>query len=122
MAMLRERLTAKKEADMVRLADLVGRFCKSKHLQEERTRLKVDDFGLKKIVDDLEIDLCPECSTLLRHGLIKLMLCTQDPKPMCKNCPVQCYAPAYKQQMRIVMKFVSQELSQRDSGSHPSNR
>jgi hypothetical protein len=122
MAMLYNRLTAKKEADIVKLADMIGLFCQNKHQEQPRAPFQIDDDRLRKIAHDLEMDLCPECSRLLRHGMIKLMLCAQDPKPMCKHCPIQCYAPAYKQQILAVMKYVSQGLSQMGSGSPPMNR
>jgi hypothetical protein len=122
MAMPHDRLTLKKEADMVRLGDMVGLFCREKHSNYDRARFRIEDNGLKKIANDLELDLCPECSDLLRHGLTRLFLCTQDPKPMCKHCLIQCYAPVYKHQIHLVMRHISQELSQMGSGSHPPNR
>lgn len=116
MTTLRNRLTAKKEADIIKLADMVSLYCRGKHESAQRERFSSEDSGLRKLVFDLELDLCAECTRLLRHGMIKLMMCMQDPKPMCKHCLVQCYAPIYKQQITEVMRFVSRGLSQRGSG------
>ena len=116
MTTLSNRLTAKKEADIVKLADMVSLYCRGKHGAARKERFIIEDSALRKLVLDLELDLCDECGRLLRHGMIKLMLCAQDPKPMCKHCLVQCYAPVYKQQIGEVMRFVSRGLSQRGSG------
>jgi hypothetical protein len=113
---LHNRLTAKKEADMVKLADMVSLFCRHKHATRQKSRLGIEDPGLKKLVADLELDLCEECSRLLRHGMIRLLMCEQDPKPMCKHCLVQCYAPIYKAQINEVMRSVSRGLFQTGSG------
>ncbi len=49
--------------------------------------------------------LCPECQELFEYAIERRKHCPYDPKPACKNCPTHCYRPAYRQQIREIMKF-----------------
>ena len=50
-------------------------------------------------------DLCPGCTRLLRHALIKRVQCPLDPKPKCRHCPDHCYRPLFRDQMETVMRY-----------------
>ena len=49
--------------------------------------------------------LCQECADLLAYAIRRLQACRYDPKPKCKNCQTHCYAIAYRENIRSVMRF-----------------
>ena len=49
--------------------------------------------------------LCDECSELLDYATDRLAKCPMDPKPKCKDCPIHCYKPRYREKVREVMRF-----------------
>ncbi|MFA6028374.1 MAG: nitrous oxide-stimulated promoter family protein [Elusimicrobiota bacterium] len=53
--------------------------------------------------------LCAECRSLLAYATDRLEKCPYlvkgEPKPKCKDCPIHCYAPARRAQVREVMRF-----------------
>ena len=105
MAILFDRLTSKKEKDIRILTNFVDIYCGQKHRSKERLAFPITDNRLRQVLDNKEPVLCDNCTKLLNHGMAKLLLCTQDPKPMCKHCEVHCYAPGYREQIKEVMKF-----------------
>ncbi|MGF1719038.1 nitrous oxide-stimulated promoter family protein [Vibrio kyushuensis] len=50
--------------------------------------------------------LCHECQSLLDYAETKLDRCPYGQhKPTCNNCPIHCYKPEQKEQMRVVMRY-----------------
>ena len=50
--------------------------------------------------------LCPQCQTLLDYALQRLERCRfGEGKPSCTRCPVHCYKPALREQIRQVMRY-----------------
>jgi len=50
--------------------------------------------------------LCSECSELLSYAETKLDRCPYgEQKPTCNRCPIHCYKPEPKEQMRLVMRY-----------------
>ena len=41
---------------------------------------------------------------------MKRSRCPLDPKPACKHCPVHCYHPTYRQNIREVMRYSGRRL------------
>ena len=105
MEKLFDRLTDKKEKDARIVADFVAIFCRENHRDKEKTAFFSRDERLNSALDDGQLNLCPDCTKLLTHSIAKLMQCPHDPKPMCKKCKTQCYAPGYREKIRGVMKF-----------------
>lgn len=55
--------------------------------------------------------LCDECAALLEYAHARLDHCkfgTQ--KPTCKSCPIHCYKPAMREQMREVMRYAGPRM------------
>ena len=77
---------AELEAQMKMLRRFVGVYCRRKHHSGEGA-------------------LCEECDELLAYARGRLEKCPLDPKPKCRDCTVHCYAPAYRQRIREVMRF-----------------
>lgn len=50
-------------------------------------------------------ELCDDCADLLDYARGKLAGCPMDPKPKCKDCPVHCYSPEYRQRIKDVMRL-----------------
>ena len=50
--------------------------------------------------------LCPQCQALLDYALQRLEHCRfGEDKPSCTRCPVHCYKPAMREQIRQVMRY-----------------
>jgi len=95
----------KRVKDLRILCDFVAIYCQENHQTKERTPFAFKDEQLNNAVSENPLMLCQDCGRLLNHGMVKLMMCPYDPKPMCKKCPTHCYAPAYREKMREVMRF-----------------
>ena len=54
--------------------------------------------------------VCEKCRTLLRHAVAKRARCPLEPKPACRVCPVHCYAPKMREEIRKVMAFSGRHL------------
>jgi hypothetical protein len=51
-------------------------------------------------------DLCEECVKMLKYAIRRVDRCIfHAEKPACKDCPVHCYAPLMKEQVKEVMRF-----------------
>ncbi len=49
--------------------------------------------------------VCPECERLLNYATVRLERCQfGTAKPTCANCPVHCYAPKRREEMKAVMR------------------
>lgn len=55
---------------------------------------------------DAKGKLCVECADLLRYAEVRLDRCPYgENKPTCNQCPIHCYKPELKEQMRLVMRY-----------------
>ena len=51
-------------------------------------------------------ELCGECRQLLEYAFKRLEKCPfKENKPACGKCPVHCYRPAMREQVRKVMRY-----------------
>ena len=98
-----ERLTPGKRRDVKVLAGFVDIYCREQHREAEKHHFDIADEGLGRSLG--RINLCHDCSRLLEHGIAKLSLCAQNPKPSCRKCRTHCYAPGYREEIRRVMRF-----------------
>lgn len=50
--------------------------------------------------------LCDECKRLLEYAKLRLIHCPfGEEKPICAKCPVHCYKPDMRQQVKDVMRY-----------------
>lgn len=50
--------------------------------------------------------LCPDCQALLDYAMLRLDHCRfGEAKPTCDSCPVHCYKPDMREQIRQVMRY-----------------
>jgi len=55
--------------------------------------------------------LCAACASLFDYASVRLERCRfQARKPTCFNCPVHCYAPGQRQQIREMMKKAGPQM------------
>lgn len=55
--------------------------------------------------------LCRDCSELLEYAWRRLERCPfQENKPTCAKCPVHCYQPERREQVRQVMRYAGPRL------------
>jgi hypothetical protein len=49
---------------------------------------------------------CPDCKQLMSYALLRLEDCPfQEGKTTCAKCPVHCYKPEMREQVRKVMRY-----------------
>ena len=59
-------------------------------------------------------ELCESCRELLEYAHRRLENCRYgDAKPTCRKCPVHCYKPEKRDQIRKVMRISGQALCMR---------
>ncbi len=50
--------------------------------------------------------LCPECQELIDYAELRLDRCPYgNEKPTCAHCPIHCYKPERRDQIREVMRY-----------------
>jgi hypothetical protein len=55
--------------------------------------------------------LCPECQELLDYAGLRLERCRFGvEKPVCAKCPVHCYQPARREQVKVVMRYAGPRM------------
>jgi hypothetical protein len=56
-------------------------------------------------------ELCSECRGLMDYAAVRLERCRFGPeKPVCVKCPVHCYQPARREQVRLVMRYAGPRM------------
>jgi hypothetical protein len=55
--------------------------------------------------------LCADCAELLHYAGLRLEKCPfQEQKTTCAKCPVHCYKPARREQIRAVMRYAGPRM------------
>jgi len=103
-------LSRKEKADIRVLVKFIALFCRKKH-EGEKKPFAIEASLLKDLVRPVE--LCPDCTKLLKYGLSMRLRCPHDPKPQCKKCNAPCYREEYRERIREVMKFSGMLLVKR---------
>ncbi|MBN1944524.1 MAG: nitrous oxide-stimulated promoter family protein [Bradymonadales bacterium] len=59
-------------------------------------------------------DLCEECTDLLSYVQQRVLRCPfGSGKPTCLNCPIHCYKPERREQIRTVMRYSGPRMTWR---------
>ena len=67
---------------------------------------------------DQKEGLCQDCRQLEAYAHQRLEHCQFMPeKPVCARCPVHCYKPQYRQQVREVMRYAGPRMLTRAPGA-----
>ncbi|MGD8395125.1 MAG: nitrous oxide-stimulated promoter family protein [Candidatus Eiseniibacteriota bacterium] len=95
--------------DLRTLATFIEIHCHGRHGDRPRAPVELRSHDIGATVGHVP-QLCDACRRLLAHAFVKRTRCPLDPKPMCKKCPVHCYAPKYRHQIRRVMRYAGMRL------------
>jgi len=58
--------------------------------------------------------LCEECQALFEYAQARLGKCPfEADKPVCANCPIHCYQPVMRDQVRKVMRYAGPRMALR---------
>jgi hypothetical protein len=95
--------------DLKTLATFITIYCQHQHPDAEKNLITMPQHDITAIAGK-EIHLCGECRKLLLHAFVKRCNCPLDPKPMCKHCPVHCYAASYRAKIQEVMRFSGKKI------------
>lgn len=82
-------------------------YCRAMH--PERTRVGPTTSG--KMGDGTDYGLCEECLELQRYALKRLSFCRfGENKSTCVSCPVHCYGPKQRDQIKQVMRYAGPRM------------
>jgi hypothetical protein len=55
--------------------------------------------------------LCVKCEALLSYAKLRLIKCPfQEKKTVCSKCPIHCYRPAVRTEIREVMRYAGPRM------------
>jgi hypothetical protein len=58
--------------------------------------------------------LCTDCASLFAYAEQRLEKCPYgDDKPTCANCPIHCYHPRLREQIKEVMRYAGPRMIRR---------
>ena len=82
--------------------------------QEEATLYKLIRLYCKGHHQKEKKGLCPECNSLFEYAIDRINNCTfGEDKPTCQNCPVHCYKPDIREEMRVIMRYSGPKMMYR---------
>ena len=56
-------------------------------------------------------NLCDECGEFLDYAYRRLEKCPYgEDKPTCSNCPIHCYKPARREQVKRIMRYAGPRM------------
>ena len=85
-------LKSRRERESIIIRTMIGIFCKDNHHSDA-------------------ITLCEECKALSTYAENRLLSCMYgEIKPVCKVCPVHCYSPQKREQMKEVMRWAGPRM------------
>lgn len=84
-------LKTRRERESVIVQTMIKMYCMANHKSKET--------------------LCEECESLSKYSEKRLLSCMYgEIKPVCKHCPVHCYSPVKREQMREVMRWAGPRM------------
>jgi hypothetical protein len=104
MQMMFHAMDSAVKKDIKTLIAFIHFYCSYQHPAAAKKHPQVKSCDLDSIYGR-SFELCEECRRLLIHAVVKRSNCPMDPKPSCKHCPVHCYHPSYRAQIREVMRY-----------------
>ena len=101
-------LTRREIKDLKILAHFTATWCRARH-QEPRAPLRPEG-PEQELLGLHRFPLCTCCRDFLAYAMARRLHCPLDPKPSCKHCPVHCYRPGHREQVREIMRFSGRRL------------
>ncbi|MFX1482131.1 MAG: nitrous oxide-stimulated promoter family protein [Promethearchaeota archaeon] len=79
--------------------------------KEKATVERMIHLYCEKKHDSSSNQLCADCQRLLQYSHQRLDYCQYgEEKPTCRKCPVHCYRPTMRDEIRSVMRFSGPRL------------
>jgi len=101
-------LTGKELKDLRLLARFIACWCQVHH--SPAGRKPIDAAAALAPLALGDACLCTECRELLSYAVTRRRACPLDPKPTCKDCPIHCYKPERRAEIRKIMRFSGRHL------------
>ena len=101
-------LGKKERKDLRLLVSFTEVYCRHHH-DTKTTGVDVGNESCEPLTTG-KYQVCTECREFLSYAIARRINCPLDPKPVCKHCPVHCYKPDYRQQVKDVMRFSGKHL------------
>lgn len=80
-------------------------FCQGNHSDKEKI------WVLAQIPDSKKYMLCSHCADLYEYAQKRLKHCPHgDKKPTCSKCPIHCYAPHRRAEIKKVMRYAGPKM------------
>lgn len=102
------RLTRRELKDLRLLALFIECWCQTHHAGIPCSDCQEDEALAPLALSSLH--LCDRCRELLDYAIARRRGCPLDPKPACKDCPIHCYKPVYRDEIRKIMRFSGRHL------------
>jgi len=92
--MTAQQVEAKRQDEIQVVGDMIRLYCSNQHN------------GIRK-----NGDLCPACHTLYAYATERLRRCPRmAEKTFCSECPIHCYAPSQREQIRQIMRYAGPRM------------
>ncbi len=104
-------LSRRELKDLKILALFTTTYCRVHHAGP-RAPLAPDQAALQRL-PLRNYPVCRECAAFLHYAFARRLRCPLDEKPACKHCPVHCYKPGHREQVREIMRFSGRHLVRR---------
>jgi hypothetical protein len=104
-------LSRREVKDLKTLALFTAVYCQAHHAGP-RAPLHLVESALA-VVPLHRYPVCPDCAGFLRYACERRLRCPLEEKPACKHCPVHCYKPGHREQVRAIMRFSGRTLMSR---------
>lgn len=87
------------------MVELTGKFARERRTIEAMIAIYCRDHHPRRK------GLCAECGEVLAYAELRLDKCLfADNKPTCANCPVHCYKPAMREQVKLIMRYAGPRM------------
>ncbi len=85
--------------------ELTGKFARERRTIEAMIAIYCRDHHARRK------GLCAECEEVLAYAELRLDKCLfADNKPTCAKCPVHCYKPAMREQVKQIMRYAGPRM------------
>jgi hypothetical protein len=106
-----QSLTHKELRDLKVLLQFTSVYCQQKH-DDNRAVIITDESELQRLPLQ-KYPVCIKCRDFLLYAFERRLRCPLEDRPVCKHCPVHCYAPEQREKVREIMRFSGQYLIKR---------
>jgi hypothetical protein len=82
-----------------------------RRLIRERETIAAMIGGYCRGIHGTQAGLCAECQSLMDYATNRLERCPfQEKKPTCAKCPIHCYQPQIREQIKAVMRYAGPRM------------